>query len=297
MVRSLSRFIKRIFVALGVDTLCAYLYSKTEWAPLCKLIPDRTYYNSDAVRVVSRYGVRFKLRLADFSQWQIFSKTNFDHVDAALTILKGKTSGVILDIGANCGHFSLVISRIIDTSDWNFRIVVFEPNPRVFGYLKENISLNSGLEERLTLVNEGVGVDKSSMELQIPLRNTGAGSLMRNYVHEPHERYTVPINSIDSRFLESNDDVVFMKIDVENFEYPVLVGAAGTINRCKPAIYLEISGKDEDSRSDIVGFLLSNGYILFTERHGDYVKLDEEMRSTFHGITDLLAIWGRSVSR
>lgn len=133
-----------------------------------------------------------------------------------------------------------------------------------------------------------MGKEKSTLELQIPLRNSGAGSLVRNYEHEPHEKYEIEIVSVDDSFLNNETPVKFMKIDVENFEYFVLTGANQTIRKYKPAIYLEISGKEKNARNEIVDFLRERGYSLFTEDGNNYVPFHQS--ESIIKAMDLLAI-------
>ena len=255
MKRKLSRLIKKFLVYCKLDKPVADQFQRTGFRLLRKLIPDRTFYNGRDIRTVSRQGVVFKLNPADFSQWQVFAGDNFAHVEAALKILAPNPEGLILDIGANCGHVSLVLAKKIAEKKWNSRIVSYEPNPRIYDLLRENLQLNPGLSNGINLVNKGVGKEQGTLELQIPLRNSGAGSLVRNYEHEPHEKYEIEIVSVDDSFLNNEMPVKFMKIDVENFEYFVLTGATQTINKYKPAIYLEISGKEKNARNEIVDFL------------------------------------------
>lgn len=111
MKRKLSRLIKRFLVYCKMDKPVADLFQRTGVRLLGKLIPDRTFYSKRDIRTVSRQGVVFKLNLADFSQWQVFAGDNFAHVEAALKILAPDPEGLILDIGANCGHFSLALAK------------------------------------------------------------------------------------------------------------------------------------------------------------------------------------------
>lgn len=271
MKRRLFRLIKRLFVFLHVDNYLANKFHKSESKILGRLIPDPSYYPASHEVHVKRHGVFFRLFPADFSQWQIYSSDNFSHVKAALKILDSAEEAIILDIGGNCGHFSLVLAEEIRKKNQNYRIVTFEPNPRIFGYLQHNLRQNPQLSDKILLLNKAVGKEKGVLELQVPLRNSGAGSLVRNYEHEPHQKFSVDILSVDDYLLNNKLPVRFIKIDVENFELFVLQGAINTINYHKPAIYLEISGKDSDSRENIVQLLKNCGYNIYTEKDCKYI--------------------------
>jgi hypothetical protein len=67
--------------------------------------------------------------------------------------------------------------------------------------------------------------------------------------------YSVPVNTLDSFAYEN---VGFIKIDVEGYEYEVLQGAQATISRCRPIMYIE-DDRAEKSRAlrkliDLLGY-------------------------------------------
>lgn len=280
MKRKLSRLFKTMLTRLGLDNYVALMYHRWGYDLLGRLIPDRTYYRSNDVRHVVRNEVKFKLYPADFSQWQIYRSDNVDHVRAAIQILSDQQHGLLLDIGANCGHFSLLMADYIRRNKLSYSILTFEPNPDVFEHLKHNLLENPELKPFIQLENKGVGNESGQLHLQVPLRNSGAGSLVRNYEHEPHRKYCVDIISIDEFLQNDNRLVVFIKIDVENFEYNVLRGAEKLIARDKPAIYLEISGKSGPARTEITELLQMMGYSIFFEKDRKYVPYIESHDST-----------------
>lgn len=289
MKRRLFRLIKRLFVLLHVDDYLANKFHKSESKVLRRLIPDPSYYLSGHEVKVKRHGVLFRLFPSDYSQWQIYSSDNFSHVKAALKILDSDEEALVLDIGGNCGHFSLVFAEKIRSKNQNYNIITFEPNPRIFSYLQYNLNQNPHLKDLVLLLNKAVGKEKGMLELQVPLRNSGAGSLVRNYEHEPHQKFSVDILSVDDYLLNNKLPVRFIKIDVENFELFVLQGAINTINYHKPAIYLEINRKDSDSRENIIQLLNGCGYNIYTECNCTYIPYNN---NNFHQekLMDIFAV-------
>lgn len=289
MKRKLFRLIKRVFVILRIDDILANKYHKSESKVLGRLIPDPSYYPESHEVNVKRHGVFFRLFPSDFSQWQIYSSDNFSHVRAALEILTSNEEAIVLDIGGNCGHFSLILAEEIRSRNQNYQIITFEPNPRIFGYLQYNLNQNPELKDFILLLNKAVGKEEGVLELQVPLRNSGAGSLVRNYEHEPHQKFSVDIVSVDDYLLNNKLPVRFIKIDVENFELFVLQGALNSINYHKPAIYLEISGKDSNSRDSIVDLLKSCGYNIYTEQNKRYVPYNNNYKHQ-EDLMDIFAV-------
>ena len=296
MKRRLSRLIKKILVSLGWDDFVAAQYHKTHWYLFKKLIPDRTFYKREEEKKIKRYNTWFKIQPADFTQWLLFRDKADTHVDAALkTIDSAREKGLLLDIGANCGNFSLIMAQKIKERNWSKRVIAFEPNPRIFSRISQNLSLNPQIEGIVQLVNKGVGEKASVLELQLPLRNSGAASLIRNYEHEPHEKHVVDIIKIDDFLADNDTPVEFMKIDVENFEYYVLKGAAKTIEKYKPSIYIEM-GKGQLNQAEIFSFFKDQRYALHGEEDGNFIIIESPDAAHAGRYRNILATAIKSIS-
>ena len=127
----------------------------------------------------------------------------------------------------------------------------------------------------------------------MPLRNSGAGSLLRNYQNEPHEIHLVDIISLDEYIKEeklANYDVCFLKIDVEGFENNVLIGASDLIDKNSPDIYIEM-GQGEDGQKFIINFLKQKNYTLFAEIKTRLTKITDANEDSFIRMTELYNIF------
>src|SRR5688572_8445036 len=113
MIHFLSKSAKRLLVALNLDTIVANKYHHSKGSFFKRLIPDRNFYKKDQIRNVIRDGVRFKVNPSDLSQWIIFADNNDFHVQAALRTINPSVQSIILDVGANCGQFSLAFGEQI----------------------------------------------------------------------------------------------------------------------------------------------------------------------------------------
>lgn len=287
MIKQVSRLIKSGLVRSRLDNILGDIHYRTGWKVFRKLIPDRSFYSAGDRKVLKRYGVEFEIRPADFTQWLIFSDEIDRHIAAAKTVLGDTRGGIILDIGANCGNFSLLMASEIVARGWANRIYAFEPNPIVFNYLVNNITRNSFLQSVIETKNVGVGEFKSTLTLHMPQRNSGAGSLVRNYKNEPHLSFDVDIVAIDDMFIDR--DVEFIKIDVENFELSVLKGARETINKWRPAVFIEIGGNDVGNKKLIEDFFVSQEYIFFFHDGRRFVNVGGIVEA--EGVKDIFAIY------
>jgi FkbM family methyltransferase len=123
-----------------------------------------------------------------------------------MMILEGRSpeDGIVMDVGANVGFFSLL------SASMGFRVILFEPNPTPFMFIKLNIALN-GLQNRITAKN--LGLDKTAGSFHI---NDGA-----DWATVSVAENGILVNTTTLRN-EIHEDIVLLKIDVEGYEDNVL---------------------------------------------------------------------------
>jgi len=151
-----------------------------------------------------------------------------------LIVQPGRT---VLDVGANIGAHTVELSRLAGPSG---TVHAFEPQRLVFQLLCANVALNS----RANVFTHPAAVGAVAGILLVPAldpdqsANYGGVSLMEGGKGEP-----VPLITIDSLALP---DCQFLKLDVEGMETEALRGAAETIERFRPILYVE---NDRQARS------------------------------------------------
>jgi len=139
--------------------------------------------------------------------------------------------GVVLDVGANFGVMSVIMSRL---SGPGGRVFAFEPIPATFEALETNIRRNGC--SNVTCLGLGVGAKAGT------LRFTNSSDAATNRM-DPSADLAVPVTSIDEFCAQKDiDRIDFLKIDVEGAELQVLEGsrqhfeagsiAAGMIEVC-----------------------------------------------------------------
>jgi len=140
---------------------------------------------------------------------------------------------VALDIGANLGWYSLILSRLADTSA---SIFAFEPDPDNFTLLQENVVANSA--QQVTAVSSALGAASSTMTLyQSHERNRGRHSLLP--LNESRRSLPVKVETLADfwgRKELGSRPLRFVKIDVEGYELSVLRGAGSLLARCETLI-------------------------------------------------------------
>jgi FkbM family methyltransferase len=127
--------------------------------------------------------------------------------------------GVVWDVGANVGFYSLLASRKAA------KVIAFEPLPENLSYLRRHIELN-GLKERVQVIPAAASDRDGSALFTIVPGNRSEGSL------GPHG--TLPVRTVRLDSLGTVPDVI--KIDVEGNEYSVLLGAIATMRNHHPLV-------------------------------------------------------------
>ncbi len=165
---------------------------------------------------------------------------------------------VAIDAGANIGTHTVPLARAVGP---NGVVYAFEPQRIVYQTLVANVALNSlanvFCQQRALGSEAGV--------VQIPPLDYGAannfGGVELGGALEPGAAPTgepVEVVRIDDFALAACH---LIKIDVEGMELAVLRGAADTIKRCQPILYVEA---DREARRDaLIWWLDDHGYTMY----------------------------------
>src|SRR3989344_2467099 len=167
-----------------------------------------------------------------------------------------RPGSIAVDLGAHIGVHTLTLSKKIGPLG---KVYSFEPNRKLYSELVQNIKINAcqnvipickavGEKEKQAFYKWGWIDDE---------RPYGAG-------------YLVPVVPLDTYSLKN---VSLIKMDVENYEYLILQGAAQTIRESKPVIifecYLECSFETVSSEQQrenfekVISLIESYGYEIY----------------------------------
>lgn len=148
-----------------------------------------------------------------------------------------KEGQTILDVGAGFGAYTLLFSKLVQNTG---QIHAFEPNPKAFGILRDNIEKNSLTN---TYIRE-VGISNSIGKAHLKARGLGGFDNSMSTLIMPKgsivtDEICIETTTID-RYCEENDICPDgIKIDVEGAEGLVIEGSRVTIAKCSPWILLE----------------------------------------------------------
>jgi len=145
-----------------------------------------------------------------------------------------QSAEIVLDIGANTGFYTLLAC----TANPRARVIAFEPVPRVYEKFLEHIRLNH-FEDRCEAYQIAVSNFVGMAEMHIPLGDlpTSASLNPEGFRGFDGVLRQVPVTTIDAVVGERTVDLA--KIDVEGFEPQVLEGMQMTLQRFRPALFIE----------------------------------------------------------
>jgi FkbM family methyltransferase len=193
-----------------------------------------------------------------------------DEINLILKLIK--KNDTILDIGANIGWYSLKIAKNINS----VRILSFEPIPKTFKYLKENIYLNqiSGIKT----LNYGFSDEEKYITFYYYPEGSCNASTVNLSGRTDVDKITCRLITLD-KFTKNEDIAVdFIKCDVEGSELFVFKGGIETIKRDKPIIFTELlrkwAAKFNYHPNDVLSLLKEKGYRCFTINCGNLNEID-----------------------
>ncbi|WP_151736032.1 FkbM family methyltransferase [Paenibacillus tengchongensis] len=175
---------------------------------------------------------------------------------------------IVFDCGANIGSFSAIaLSK-------GCQIHAFEPIPRTFTTLKENLS---HYEPSLyNICNMGLSDKKCTVEFSVPQgRETGSSMVFKN---EYDEKINCLVTTIDDYVKENNiTKVSFIKADIEGAERFMLLGAANTIRKYSPKLSICTYHLEDDPMviEEIIRNINSN-YIIEHKWLKLYAYIDDD---------------------
>jgi FkbM family methyltransferase len=192
--------------------------------------PDDDYIDT----VESYEGGVIQIDTRSYIEWSIFCFGAYDRATVELLTTLVHPGYVVIDVGANVGVVTLPLARLVGPQG---AVHSFEPHPVVRQRLRENVALNN--LSNVHVCSSALGPTAATATLHSDASgNEGAGSLAPGPGLRG-QRYTVDVDTLD-RYAASLPRVDLIKIDAEGADYGVLEGARDTIERCRPAIYIEV---------------------------------------------------------
>jgi len=175
-----------------------------------------------------------------------------------------KPGDTVIDIGANIGIYTKILSELVGP---NGHVYSIEPFPPTFEILCHNVKklhldnvepLNFAVSDSESIVTMALPYDSSGVETHY------RASVVTHHVEdEKTETTKVQAATIDSRFLSETGTISFIKCDVEGHEPECIKGAVKFLAQSQAAWLIEVSGEPDDENSaahNVFSVLHDHGY-------------------------------------
>lgn len=223
-----------------------------------KLILQRTFG-------FENYLFWFSVLKIKFLKWDKYEKPLFSIFD------KIPAKGLILDVGANIGIISVHFAKQFPNS----KIIGFEPvpfNQIAFTRVCKHFNLNN-----IELEKYALGNSNEQTNIYVPVQNNVTMQGLANIKETDTKNaicYTIDVKKLDDIEKYKNKAITAIKIDVENFEYEVLLGAKQIIERNKPVLYVELW--DNENRKNCINLLTELGYVAHYFSNNSWKKFNTD---------------------
>lgn len=185
---------------------------------------------------------------------------------------------VMVDVGANCGLYTLVAAQAVGASG---RIIALEPSPREFERLERNVGLNGLRQVRCIAAAAADQAGQATLSVAQP-PFAGHNTLGRRFAYAAvalAEQRTVPAITLDG-LLRDEIRCDLIKLDIEGAELSALRGAAASLARLRPALLVEINqgalSENGASANDLLTWITEHGYAMYAidPRTGQPLRID-----------------------
>jgi FkbM family methyltransferase len=197
------------------------------------------FCNKFLIAINPKYGVKLRFKTEDAVGRCIYKTGTYERVltNYLTRYIPFEERDIFVDVGANIGWYSLVMSKVMPPT---CRIYAFEPDQLNSEILRQNRDLNRC--SNLEIITKALGEESGRATLFLyPDKNRGRHSMIPLGGND--EQRTIEVVSLDDYFKEQGVDVTkikLLKIDIEGFEYPALLGAKMALQNI-PNVLMEYS--------------------------------------------------------
>lgn len=187
-----------------------------------------------------KYGIRMNLNIKEYVQAFLYNYGTYEYPTIKFFSNFVKNGMTIIDVGANVGYHSLILSKFTGEKG---RVFSFEPESKNIKILDGNIKLNNF--KNIKIITKAASNFNGTIKLFLSNSdNLGVHSTV--YIPENVSQNFTEIEAVklDDFVVEENiDKVDFVKVDVEGAETDVLAGMDKILKKHRPIVVLELVEK------------------------------------------------------
>ena len=218
----------------------------------------------------------------ELSRWMIRNLKIWDNsLIELITKNINQKNSIFIDVGCNYGAYSIPLSKIKNIAD----IYCFDPSKKSLDRLIENIELNK--IKKIKYFNLGIGEKNKTVFFDDNIKNyKNSGSFE---INQSQIGYKIKVNSIDNliekRIINAKKKI-FIKIDIEGYDFFALKGLVKTIRKYNVFIVFEFSKKilkhHKNLETDMINFIKDNNLIIYNTQF-----IEQKLKKLFVNIKKL----------
>ncbi len=189
---------------------------------------------------IDLFGIKYKGNINNYIDHMIYFYGAYEKQELFLMrdILKTEKNTVFIDVGANVGQHSIILSQFCDN------VYSFEPLKSVRDKFRTTIENNK--IKNIKIYDVGLGLKDEILRFYAPKKdsyNLATGSFLIDHEVDGNEFHGELKVQNGDKFIShlKLENINLIKIDVEGYEKFVLMGLENTINAHKPNIFMEFS--------------------------------------------------------
>lgn len=215
--------------------------TNVKWLLRYRTLAVKELLNFHTTRVRSYMDVKLPLldstvTLRTKTFWKEFENGEWERGCIQCAMDVARNGDVLFDVGASAGAYTILFSKLVGPKGL---ICAFEPDPKAFDFLQDNIRMN-----RLRNVRaENIALTDSAGTVTFLAPRLGEGNSSSVYAESWwKKRFTARATTIDLYCRLNRIQPRGLKIDVEGAECSVINGALEVLEKCHPWLLLEFHG-------------------------------------------------------
>lgn len=227
---------------------------------------------------------KFNLNPGNFFDYFVYFFPINNNIEISTLLKYVKDSKCFVDIGANSGLFSLILTN----ENTNLETHAFEPNPEILNKFSANLKLNPGISDRVKIIKKAVSEKSGIIEFATQKEDIQSARIVSNY---SGDKVVVDSISLDDYFENKNQFPDLIKMDAEGEELNILRGMKRILKNSPPkTLLIEIHAayysilEGMKFKQDILKIILDNNYNVFGLIDNSWVNVPppEEWPGRFH---------------
>ena len=166
-----------------------------------------------------------KLYLDKKDSLNLSINTNYEPIETKFVKDKVKKGQIVVDVGANIGYYTTLLASLVGETG---KVYAFEPDRENYELLKRNISANN----LSNVIAENMAVSDVTCEIEMFYSNDKGDQRIYNS-NDGRSSYKVKAITLDDYFKSINEEIHFLKMDIQGAEGMALIGMKTTINKNK----------------------------------------------------------------